>query len=200
MCGALGIHGRFAACAKCTWYGVDRYKSTASDLLLLPPPLSTRWTDLVGLVASLIPTPRCHFIMTGYTPLTSEHVVRQAHVYRLTLWSCIGAHCCWGVVLLSTLHANYTRAQGRVRHVDEGTAVPCFYHGRRVLCAAWRLLSFSDKLRAKNDGAGRDAPAAADQEHHGVNPDAEGQVHLHPQHHSGGRGSKSGVALCADLS
>ena len=26
--------------------------------------------DLVGLVASLVPTPRCHFLMTGYTPLT----------------------------------------------------------------------------------------------------------------------------------
>jgi tubulin gamma len=25
--------------------------------------------DLVGLIASLIPTPRCHFLMTGYTPL-----------------------------------------------------------------------------------------------------------------------------------
>lgn len=28
--------------------------------------------DLMGLVASLIPTPRCHFLMTGYTPLTHE--------------------------------------------------------------------------------------------------------------------------------
>lgn len=28
--------------------------------------------DLVGLVASLIPTPRCHFLMTGYTPLSAE--------------------------------------------------------------------------------------------------------------------------------
>lgn len=26
--------------------------------------------DLVGMVASLIPTPRCHFLMTGYTPLS----------------------------------------------------------------------------------------------------------------------------------
>lgn len=26
--------------------------------------------DLIGLVASLIPTPRCHFLITGYTPLT----------------------------------------------------------------------------------------------------------------------------------
>lgn len=25
--------------------------------------------DLMGLVASLVPTPRCHFLMTGYTPL-----------------------------------------------------------------------------------------------------------------------------------
>ncbi len=29
--------------------------------------------DLVGLVASLVPTPRCHFLMTGYTPLTVEN-------------------------------------------------------------------------------------------------------------------------------
>lgn len=29
--------------------------------------------DLIGLVAPLIPTPRLHFLMTGYTPLTSEH-------------------------------------------------------------------------------------------------------------------------------
>ena len=26
--------------------------------------------DLIGLIASLIPTPRLHFLMTGYTPLT----------------------------------------------------------------------------------------------------------------------------------
>jgi tubulin gamma len=37
--------------------------------------------DLVGLVASLIPTPRCHFLMTGYTPLTVE---RQANAIRKT--------------------------------------------------------------------------------------------------------------------
>jgi tubulin gamma len=28
--------------------------------------------DMAGLLASLIPTPRCHFLMTGYTPLTIE--------------------------------------------------------------------------------------------------------------------------------
>lgn len=28
--------------------------------------------DLVGLVASLVPTPRCHFLMTGYTPIVLQ--------------------------------------------------------------------------------------------------------------------------------
>jgi tubulin gamma len=31
--------------------------------------------DLIGLVASLIPTPRCHFLMTGYTPLSIDHKI-----------------------------------------------------------------------------------------------------------------------------
>jgi len=31
--------------------------------------------DLVGLIAPLIPTPRLHFLMTGYTPLTTDEEV-----------------------------------------------------------------------------------------------------------------------------
>lgn len=30
--------------------------------------------DLVGIIASLIPTPRCHFLMTSYTPFTSDQI------------------------------------------------------------------------------------------------------------------------------
>ena len=33
--------------------------------------------DLIGLVASLIPTPRMHFLMTGYTPITTEDKVSR---------------------------------------------------------------------------------------------------------------------------
>lgn len=33
--------------------------------------------DLVGLIAPLIPTPRLHFLMTGYTPLTTDQEVRN---------------------------------------------------------------------------------------------------------------------------
>ena len=36
--------------------------------------------DLVGLVASLIPTPRCHFLMTGYTPLSLETQTTSTYV------------------------------------------------------------------------------------------------------------------------
>jgi len=28
--------------------------------------------DLIGLISPLIPTPRLHFLMTGYTPLSSD--------------------------------------------------------------------------------------------------------------------------------
>lgn len=30
--------------------------------------------DLVGIIASLIPTPRCHFLMTSYTPFSFDTV------------------------------------------------------------------------------------------------------------------------------
>ncbi|GJZ76775.1 tubulin gamma-1 chain [Tanacetum coccineum] len=36
--------------------------------------------DLVGLLASLIPTPRCHFLMTGYTPLTVDRQTKNMMV------------------------------------------------------------------------------------------------------------------------
>lgn len=31
--------------------------------------------DLVSLIAPLIPTPRLHFLMTGYTPITTDQEV-----------------------------------------------------------------------------------------------------------------------------
>jgi tubulin gamma len=34
--------------------------------------------DLIGLVASLIPTPRCHFLMTGYTPIQFSEGMNSA--------------------------------------------------------------------------------------------------------------------------
>ena len=39
--------------------------------------------DLIGLIAPLIPTPKLHFLMTGYTPLTTE--AEHAAVRRTTV-------------------------------------------------------------------------------------------------------------------
>jgi tubulin gamma len=38
--------------------------------------------DLVGIIASLIPTPRCHFLMTSYTPFTSDQIDKVKVVCR----------------------------------------------------------------------------------------------------------------------
>lgn len=39
--------------------------------------------DLIGLIAPLIPTPRLHFLMTGYTPLTTDQ--ENASVRKTTV-------------------------------------------------------------------------------------------------------------------
>lgn len=41
--------------------------------------------DLVGLVASLIPTPRCHFLMTSYTPFTGATIEAGKTVRKTTV-------------------------------------------------------------------------------------------------------------------
>lgn len=50
----------------------------------------------------------------------------------------------------------------------------------------------SDERRETDDGAGRDAEADADEEHHGLRQHEEGVLHLHPQHHSGRRRPHTG--------
>ncbi|KAJ1568588.1 gamma-tubulin, partial [Nowakowskiella sp. JEL0078] len=41
--------------------------------------------DLVGIVASLIPTPRCHYLMTSYTPFTGDQVQEAKSVRKTTV-------------------------------------------------------------------------------------------------------------------
>lgn len=41
--------------------------------------------DLVGLVASLIPTPKCHFLMTSYTPFTTDTENKPSAVRKTTV-------------------------------------------------------------------------------------------------------------------
>ncbi|POR32609.1 Tubulin gamma chain [Tolypocladium paradoxum] len=41
--------------------------------------------DLVSILASLIPTPRCHFLMTAYTPFTGDQVEQAKTVRKTTV-------------------------------------------------------------------------------------------------------------------
>lgn len=41
--------------------------------------------DLVGIVASLIPTPRCHFLQTSYTPFTGDNINSTKTVRKTTV-------------------------------------------------------------------------------------------------------------------
>lgn len=41
--------------------------------------------DLVGIIASLIPTPRCHFLMTSYTPFTSDQIDKVKYLFYVKL-------------------------------------------------------------------------------------------------------------------
>ncbi|GAB7340474.1 hypothetical protein MBLNU457_6899t2 [Dothideomycetes sp. NU457] len=41
--------------------------------------------DLVGIVASLIPTPRCHFLQTSYTPFTGDNIEASRTVRKTTV-------------------------------------------------------------------------------------------------------------------
>lgn len=41
--------------------------------------------DLVGVIASLIPTPRCHFLMTAYTPFTGDAIDQAKSVRKTTV-------------------------------------------------------------------------------------------------------------------
>ncbi|KAG0163156.1 gamma-tubulin [Apophysomyces sp. BC1034] len=41
--------------------------------------------DLVGIVSSLMPTPRCHFLTTAYTPFSSEQVEKAKSIRKTTV-------------------------------------------------------------------------------------------------------------------
>ncbi len=42
--------------------------------------------DLAGLVASLVPTPGCHFLMTSYTPTVTDQHAAGTHYSIVKLW------------------------------------------------------------------------------------------------------------------
>lgn len=79
--------------------------------------------DLLGLVASLIPSPRCHFLMTGYTPLTVDRTPgpadRRGSETGTGACSCVGGiqHQAWHIVLLA-IPGSHHQCQSGPAHTE----------------------------------------------------------------------------------
>jgi tubulin gamma len=103
--------------------------------------------DLIGLVASLIPTPRCHFLMTGYTP-----------------------------IVLS---------EGQISGVRKTTVLDVMRRFAHLNCHLGPLIPSSSLSACLQ--------VDPIQEHHGIRLYPQRVLHLHLEHHSGRRGSNSGL-------
>ncbi len=83
--------------------------------------------DLIGLVASLIPTPRCHFLMTGYTPI-ALHEGASASVRKTTVLDVMKRYdftCTVITILLFVKILIFVCVLGVHQQVDSGEQ----YHG-----------------------------------------------------------------------
>jgi len=65
-----------------TWNQVSTVMSASTTTLRYPGYMHN---DLVSIVASLIPTPRCHFLMTSYTPFTGDNLEQAKTVRKTTV-------------------------------------------------------------------------------------------------------------------
>jgi len=87
--------------------------------------------DLVGIVASLIPTPRCHFLMTGYTPLHTE-----------TKTSAVRKTSCLDVMrrLLQPKNIMVSASTRKGTKIVRGLSIICDQSTLLLLCVTFRLL------------------------------------------------------------
>lgn len=65
-----------------TFFQVSTVMSASTATLRYPGYMHN---DLVGIVASLIPTPRCHYLMTSYTPFTGDSIEQGKDVRKTTV-------------------------------------------------------------------------------------------------------------------
>uniref|UniRef100_A0A7N5P3Y1 Tubulin gamma chain n=1 Tax=Ailuropoda melanoleuca TaxID=9646 RepID=A0A7N5P3Y1_AILME len=156
--------------------------------------------DLIGLIASLIPTPRLHFLMTGYTPLTTDQSVGAAPAGPALAFL---SSCCPRSCPLRPPEA-----------LCSGTGTDCLTPCCSALLSPLPLaprraralgglltLPHRGGQREEDHGPGRHEAAAAAQERDGVHrpgPPDQPLLHRHPQHHPGGGGPHPGPQESAE--
>jgi hypothetical protein len=117
--------------------------------------------NLVSIVASLVPTPRCHFLMTGYTPITIDQQQQGIYLYLLLLL-------------------------GFDRQVPHDTPPKCNWLS--VVLTQW-LTSFPlpslflHSWRAQDERTGRHDALASSEEPHGLGGHQEGLLFVAAQYH-----------------
>lgn len=83
--------------------------------------------DLIGLIASLIPTPRLHFLMTGYTPLTTDQKV--ANIRKTTVLDVMRRLLQPKNVMVSTLRdRKHTHCYISILNIIQGEVDPTQVH------------------------------------------------------------------------
>jgi hypothetical protein len=115
------LYIRSSAANQCCYYCsiVSTVMAASTTTLRYPGYMNN---DLVGLVASLIPTPRCHFLMTGYTPL----VINDAQVRT----AC--KPLCYSIVLLERVVVCSVSALMRFTAVD--STKRCHWRSCSIAC------------------------------------------------------------------
>ncbi|XP_049793217.1 tubulin gamma-2 chain isoform X2 [Schistocerca nitens] len=89
--------------------------------------------DLIGLIAPLIPTPRLHFLMTGYTPLTTDQ--EAASVRKTTVLDVMRRLLQPKNMMVSTVH--------------DRTSAHCYISILNIIQLFERALQQYDKLRKR---------------------------------------------------
>ena len=131
--------------------------------------------DLIGLIAPLIPTPRLHFLMTGFTPLTSDQVPSSSTEIPWVV----------AALLLSSSPALLLSS-------SLALLLSCSAPGLR------------QRAEDDSPGRDEEAAAAQEHDgEHGHREEyvegGQGLLHLHTQHHPGGGRPHPGTLHCLQL-
>ncbi|PWZ03665.1 gamma-tubulin [Testicularia cyperi] len=98
--------------------------------------------DLVGMVASLIPTPRAHFLMTSYTPFTSDNVDRGKATMKTTVLDVMRRLLQPKNRMVSTLGASKESCYISILNIIQGEVDPRDVHKSLLRIRERHLASF----------------------------------------------------------
>ncbi len=97
--------------------------------------------DLISIIAALIPTPRCHFLMTSYTPFTGDNIEQAKTVRKTTVLDVMRRLLQPKNRMVSTTSSrsscyigilNIIQGEADQSEVSSYPRVPCLFHTSKV--------------------------------------------------------------------